>query len=231
MKIRFQVSGFRFQRIRESISLFPGTWHLAPGNSCASRAFTLIETLAAVTLLVVAVVSPMLLAERALTSAYYARDQITASYLAQEAIEAIHQIRDDQILQIAHNTTNASIDLFGHLATYADGQAFIIDATNDQTSSASSCSGPCYLQTDQTTQLYGYKALANPNTDTWMNSPFTRTVKICYVQAPPSTLCTSAQTNEIRVTVTVSWQTSSLQSRQFTMSEDLYRWIADGSSA
>ena len=50
------------------------------------KGFTLIETLVAVSLLTVAIVAPMTLTARSLSAAYYARDQITAFHLAQEAI-------------------------------------------------------------------------------------------------------------------------------------------------
>src|SRR3989344_5745503 len=75
---------------------FPGTWHLAP--SISSRGFTLIETLVAVTLLSVAITAPMSLTTRSLAAAYYARDQITAFHLAQEAIESVRHARDHNIL-------------------------------------------------------------------------------------------------------------------------------------
>ncbi|MEK7156326.1 MAG: prepilin-type N-terminal cleavage/methylation domain-containing protein, partial [Patescibacteria group bacterium] len=75
--------------------------------------FTLVETLVAVMLLSVAVVAPMSLAARSLGSAYYARDQITAFYLAQEAIEALRSIRDSQILLIAGSSSGAPPDIFG----------------------------------------------------------------------------------------------------------------------
>ena len=54
-----------------------------------TRGFTLVETLAAITLIMVAIVAPMGLTVQSLSVAYYARDQITASNLAQEGIEAV----------------------------------------------------------------------------------------------------------------------------------------------
>ena len=60
--------------------------------------FTLLETLVAITLLTIAIVAPMSLTTQALGSAYYARDQITASYLAQEGLEAVRSVRDANII-------------------------------------------------------------------------------------------------------------------------------------
>ncbi len=53
------------------------------------KGFTIIETLVAVTLLMIAIAGPLLIASKGLTSALYAKDQMTASYLAQEAMETI----------------------------------------------------------------------------------------------------------------------------------------------
>ena len=60
--------------------------------------FTLIETLVAISLLAVAIVAPMSLTTQSLSSAYYARDQMTAFHLAQEAIESVRSVRDENIL-------------------------------------------------------------------------------------------------------------------------------------
>src|SRR5258708_2821268 len=69
-------------------------------RKCATRVrgFTLLETMVAVTLLAVAIVAPMQLTAQSLASAYYARDEVTAFYLAQEGIEAVRNVRDNNIL-------------------------------------------------------------------------------------------------------------------------------------
>ncbi len=62
------------------------------------KGFTLVETLVGITVLLVAIVGPMTMAARGLQSAFHARDQITAVYLAQEAIEIIRAQRDQNAL-------------------------------------------------------------------------------------------------------------------------------------
>jgi type II secretory pathway pseudopilin PulG len=59
-----------------------------------SLAFTLIETLVAISILTIAITGPLAIIAQALRSSYFARDQITAYYLAQEAIEYIRNQRD-----------------------------------------------------------------------------------------------------------------------------------------
>ena len=51
--------------------------------------FTLIETLVGITILLVSVVGPLFIAFQGVSLAYFAKDQIVASYLAQEGIEFV----------------------------------------------------------------------------------------------------------------------------------------------
>ena len=62
------------------------------------KGFTLIETLVAVTILTLAVAGPLYTASRAIVAAQNARDQLTASYLAQEGIEHVRAMRDNKYL-------------------------------------------------------------------------------------------------------------------------------------
>ncbi len=194
-----------------------------------SAGFTLIETMVAITLLSVAIVAPMALTAQSLASAYYARDQITAFYLAQEAIEAVRAIRDAQILQIAQSSGGSQINLFGSIPT--DNTPFTIDArqTNPATAitacNSTDANGKIVcppLKTDGT--LYGYNA-------DWADSNFTRTIRACYVQPNQQNLCNSTASDEVRLTATVTWKTGAFQERSFSISENLYRWVNDGSGA
>lgn len=72
--------------------------------SCKSG-FTLIESLVAITILVMAVTGPLTLASKGLTYASYAKDEITAFYLAREAVDAVRNIRDANIKDKAENPT------------------------------------------------------------------------------------------------------------------------------
>jgi prepilin-type N-terminal cleavage/methylation domain-containing protein len=183
------------------------------------KGFTLIETMVAITLLSVAIVAPMSLTAQSLATAYYARDQITAFYLGQEAIEAIRALRDSQILQIAKSSNGSGVDLFGPIPL--NNQPFTIDAREtDPTAAITNCAGgpaPTYgcpaLETDGT--LYGYQT-------GWTPTNFTRVVTAAYV---------AGTQDEIQVSVTVTWQTGAFQRRSFSISSDLYRWVKDGSGA
>lgn len=172
--------------------------------------FTLIETLVAISLLTIAIVAPMSLTAQSLSSAYYARDQVTAFYLAQEAIEALRSVRDSNILRVSQGTSANLLDNFQD----TNGNPFTIDT---RTNAMAACGGTCPpLETDGT--FYGYGGGAQG----WTNTNFTRTVTAQFI---PGT------TNEVKITVRVDWISGGFQARTFQISDNLYRWINDGSGA
>ena len=59
--------------------------------------FTIIETLVAVSILVLAVTGPLSLAAKGLAYSQYAKDEITAFYLANEALDTVRNIRDSNL--------------------------------------------------------------------------------------------------------------------------------------
>ncbi len=62
-----------------------------------NKGFTIIETLVAISILVIAVTGPLSLASRGLAYSQYAKDEVTAFYLANEALDVIRNIRDTNI--------------------------------------------------------------------------------------------------------------------------------------
>jgi prepilin-type N-terminal cleavage/methylation domain-containing protein len=77
-------------------------------NKNNSHAFTLIETLVAVTILTLAVTGALFSANSALVAANIARDQLTASSLAQEGIEYVRVVRDNAYLAAYGSGSNSS---------------------------------------------------------------------------------------------------------------------------
>jgi Tfp pilus assembly protein PilV len=71
-----------------------------------SGGFTLVETLIAITVLMIAISGPLVVANDGLTAALYARDQMTATFLAQESMETIKNFRDTNLA--AGNNSNDS---------------------------------------------------------------------------------------------------------------------------
>ena len=67
-------------------------------HKLATGGFTLIETMVAISILTFAMAGPLFTASRAIVAAQTARDQLTATYLAQEAIEQVRFMRDTNVL-------------------------------------------------------------------------------------------------------------------------------------
>ena len=193
-------------------SMFGRTTLRAPWKSLRARirGFTLIETLIAISVLMIAVIAPMTLATDSLAAAYYARDQIIASNLAQEGIEVVRSVRDGNILTIAEggNTT-----IFNGIPS-TNGQPFTVDALMPASQAMQLCpQAVCLpLQTNGTEYSQNYAAQSG-----WTSTIFTRTVTAKLINSNP---------NELRISVTVSWIEGAYQQRSVTLDEDLYQWIA-----
>src|SRR3989344_8026028 len=96
------------------------------------RGFSLIETLVAVVILVSAIVGPLTLAQRSIHSAVYARDQVTASFLAEEVIEYIRMARDGNEIRGRGKWLFGMSDCIGQLC--------LVDVTEDRDDAFEQCS-------------------------------------------------------------------------------------------
>lgn len=191
--------------------------------------FTLVETLVAIAILSLAITGPMVIAEKGISSAEYARDQVTAFYLAQEAVEYVRNIRDTNriggyaggwLWEFGSSGANC-LDAGG-------GQRCLIDPTvnayfdsvNPQSGPApgsgigtaviNACpSGACpVINFNSATNFYGYGTGGS-----WMPTEFTRTVDIKEIN--PGV--------EAVVTVTISWQTNIFAPvESFTVAEHIF---------
>ena len=175
-----------------------------------TAAFTLIETLVAVTLLVVSVAAPMSLATQSLSSAFYARDQVTAFHLAQEAVESVRNVRDGNILA---GVLGSPTDLLTGIPN-TEGNPFTIDTRDNTMESCNVLDGCPPLCNNG--ELYGYDAGQTCTGIGWQETRFTRSV---FAELVPDT-----DGDEVRVSVEVRWRSGSLQERSFTISENLYKW-------
>ena len=86
-RLRFFLADY----VKEKIKLFQATFMilLRPQKSRPSlvSGFTLIETFAAIIILLIAILGPLTLLSRAITDGLYAQNQITASFLLQEGLD------------------------------------------------------------------------------------------------------------------------------------------------
>jgi prepilin-type N-terminal cleavage/methylation domain-containing protein len=75
------------------------TFFLKNNNKDTQQGFTIIETLVAISILLISTTGPLSFAQSSLRSSFLARDQVAAFYLAQEAVETIKNIRDNNKIQ------------------------------------------------------------------------------------------------------------------------------------
>lgn len=183
------------------------------------RGFSLIETLVAVVILVSAVVGPLTLAQRSIRSAIYARDQIIASFLAEEAIEYIRSVRDSNQYKSGGNWLDGLGDCIGQLCT--------VDTTLniDQDDPFEKCNNKPPLSYGSTCPLlafhkingwYGYTSKNNIN---WEDTRFVREVTIRTIPRD-----NNKSDKEAEVRATVRWQTGNLPVRDIVMREYIYDW-------
>jgi prepilin-type N-terminal cleavage/methylation domain-containing protein len=64
------------------------------------KGFTLVETLVAITIMLLVIVGPMTVAQKGIQTAYFSTQQATAVFLAQEAIESVRELRDGESLDV-----------------------------------------------------------------------------------------------------------------------------------
>lgn len=193
--------------------------------------FTLVETLVAVALLLAVLVGPITLIAHSLFSVSFSRNDLIANNLAQEGIELIRAVRDNNILCIARGGTVTWDDnpnlpppkLLGH---------YELDPTQDinLTCGSNTISTPRPLRrntqaTCNTPILVDGNGVYNYVAGT--ESIFTRCVRIC---SPPNAApCSAAADGDIpnndqmEIISTVSWIERGAP-RSVTLRDRLYRW-------
>lgn len=179
-----------------------------PGNRADARGFTLVETMVAVTVLAIALIGPFSAVESALNASYVARDELTASSLAQEGMEYIRSVRDGNYLN-----GRAWMDKLSTFSCYGAAPAnfCVVDPTQgdvhtNATAIASYTPGhapPLYVSA---TSLYNQQHAGTV-------SRFTRTVQMKQLS-----------NTEVQVTVIVSW-TSAHQAYSATVVDTLENWL------
>ena len=160
--------------------------------------FTLLETLVAIAILAVSLAGPISIAAQGLSSAFFAKDQIIAFYLAQEAVEYVRSIRDENILT-GSDWLNGLEECFDTPCT-VDMPAHTHDA----------CIGSCDpLKLNTSTQLYNQQPVSSSN----IESQYTREMTLEQISD-----------DEVAVSVSLSWTTGT-RTRTFEIRENMLNWL------
>jgi len=185
--------------------------------------FTIVETLVAISILSISITATFTAVQNGLRSSLVAKDQTTAFYLAQEAVEYIKNIRDENALYnikqaIDNNTGGEKNWLDGIAGSALDPCYFIgekVCIIDSPAKTVTSCGSAPVTNSppnicDNMTQNVNSYLYGHSSTDGWLPTNFKREIQIEEVVA----------NKEVRVVVSVSW-TGSAGPRFFQITETL----------
>jgi len=164
--------------------------------------FTLVETLVAITVLLLVIIGPLTIAQKGIQNAYFANEQIAATMLAQEGIEAVRILRDEVALDAYDE------DSGGNTGNWVPSNCSVACVFNAVNGSFPECTGGVCgkLQIDEDTGKYVY--------DGDVESQFTRSITIG-----------AEEDGGVPVTVDVTWNASTFGGTVRTVK--LQTWVYD----
>jgi type II secretory pathway pseudopilin PulG len=148
--------------------------------------FTIVETLVAIAILMIAIVGPLSIASKGLTSALNSKDQMVALFLAQETMETVKNVKDNNIA--------------GGASSWIETIAFATNASHMDLGAVDpmvACSPiECALYIHPT---YGYYTAQNIGPQSIFNRYF-------YLSKPGVSTACEVTDHECQVHVIVSWK-------------------------
>lgn len=168
-------------------------------NASAKRklvwGFTLVETLVAIAILLLAIGGPLTIAAQSFFAARFSKDTLTATYLAQEGVEIVRFQRDSNTL--------AGADWLSGMENCLGGKCYRGAFSSNPV--LNSCSVECVpMGYNETTGQYGYGSIPV--------SKYVREIQIVEISEV-----------EVVVNSTVKWSNGSIE-REVELKENLYNW-------
>ena len=175
------------------------------------KGFTLVESLVAITILISAIVAPLTVAYQGLALTTYAKNQLTAQYLARDAADYITARKDEY--ELANPNSGNWMTNF---ASCQSNNGCTIDTENMgaySSSDISACSSTCpKIKYDSSSGIYSSSA--------GTATSFTRKI-VLQTHSEDSSL----KTDEVRALITVTWASSLSANKTFTLRENYYNKI------
>lgn len=169
--------------------------------------FTLVETLIAISIFSLSIVTLMTFLSQGIFNTNYAKNKIIAEYLAQEGIEYIRNMRDsDMLFPVANGGWSAFTTSLN--SCLVSNNAFCGFDVNVTPPSVFSCPSPYTLCKIYTSSSNGYYTNSSSDAPTG----FTRTIQASMINA-----------NEVKIISTVKWAQGS-GNYNITMTENVFNW-------
>ena len=201
-------------------------------NKKPSKGFTLVETLVAISILVIALTGPLAIIAQSLKSSYFSRDEITAAYLAQEPIEFIRNMRDQNTLRASNSTTWLKGEIPGKSDLTMDANQNSLFGLPDTPVKVKllwhngyyleKCLISCLVSYDPTAGTgQGASVMYGNDANLLGDSIYTREIYLTKSPSDPS--LDSVPQRELIITVVVSWKNAAI-SHNVTVTEHLFNW-------
>lgn len=180
------------------------------------RGFTLVETLVAISILLISTAGPLTFAQSGLRASFLARDQVGAFYLAQDAIETIKNLRDNQGL----DGVSPWLSNLGSCKPSVAGTTVVCNIDTRQTNiqfvscvnGTNTCSPMLYdpLAHEYVISRSGLNSLNN-------KSKYTRTIYVTETESD----------REVQIVVKVDWTSNFFSEKSIVVQENIYNWVPE----
>lgn len=178
--------------------------------------FSLVETLVAITILLLVIIGPITISSQSARSTSFASEQVVAFFLAQEGVELVQKARDDLFNEHFVSAGDPWGEFTDDAGTYeycylADGCGLEISSETGADSGKLVAPGNCQLtgcplyfndaSDEAVRSRYTHSEGGGSNVDT----PYKRSIRLEYDSSEP---------HEVKVTSTVTWYSGNLRNEQ-----------------
>lgn len=183
--------------------------------------FTLVETLVAITILLIVIIGPLSISSQSARSTSFASEQVVAYFLAQEGLEMVRKLRDDRVLTSFvdpddsidaeqvwvdfMNEVSNCVSTNGCGLSFDENNLGSINVTEPCATEAANC--PLWFDDRATSTLRSRYTHSNPGA--FVATPYRRSIRI--TEPNPG--------EEIRIESTVYWRTSDQRDIQSVSAE------------
>lgn len=185
--------------------------------------FSLVETLVAITILLIVIAGPLAISSSASKSSSFSSEQVVAFFLAQEGLELAQKARNDLLIPyfppLSTNpdpwadftrTSGAGLYQNCYKSQNASGCDLTINSDGTGTITVTNCAttGACLLSLDKVTGNKRSRFNHDSGNANNVATPFTRTITFETVSA-----------NEVKIESKVTWRTGSIRTGQEVVAE------------